>query len=89
VLDLERAGNAAFLGRVQAEVQAPDGRVLGRAEDNFAVYRRLRFRVAIPLGGAPLPAGATVRYRIDTERRDLPREGPLPARPVENRVSVR
>ena len=76
-LDLRRTGNAAFLGRLRAELLDSSGRVVGTAEDLLAVYHDLRRRIAIPA-----PAGATgpfrVRLTVDTVRDDLPPEGPLP-----------
>jgi hypothetical protein len=88
LLDLERTGNAAFLGRVQARVVGPDGRVLGQVEDAVALYRQLRWRLSIPAPAAGFPAGSTVQYTVDTERPDLPR-GALAAAPVTGSVPLR
>lgn len=75
-IDLERTGNAAFLGRLLVEALDGDGRVVGSTEDVLAVYRGLRRRVAVPVD-----AGRTatrVRYTMDTEREDLPSGGVIP-----------
>ncbi len=89
MLDLERTGNAAFLGRVQAEVLDTGGRVVGKIEEDLAVYRAMRRRIAIPLTEPRSAAGGyRVRYRIDTERPDLPAEGPLPAPEQSGTVGV-
>jgi hypothetical protein len=89
LLDLGREGNAAFIGRVVAELIAPDGSVVGRETELIAVYRDLRARVLIPLA-SPLPPGGPyqVRFTIDTERPDLPPGGPLPARPRTGQIPV-
>jgi hypothetical protein len=87
VLDLERQGNAAFLGRITAELQAPDGRVMAADSDVVAVYHRLRRDLVLtPPAGASL-AGARVRYTVDTERPDAG-DAVLEARPVSGTVQV-
>lgn len=87
LIDLARMGNAAFLGRIVAEVIDGEGMVLGATEDVLAVYRTIRRRVEVPV-----PAGAEgplrLRYRLDTDRDDLPAGGPLPAEPVVHTVPV-
>ncbi len=70
LLDLDRGGNAAWLGRVQAEVVGPDGRVFGSAAQDVAVYRALRWGVNIPLD-RPLDGGPfAIRYALSPERPD-------------------
>lgn len=81
-LDMVREGNAAFLGRVRAELVSPGGEVLARAEEDMAVYRELRRVLLLAPEGGAVPRGATVRYTIDTERTDLPPGGALPAQTV-------
>lgn len=86
-LYLRRTGNAAFLGRLAADLLDARGTVIGTTYDDLAVYRRIHRRLTIPV-----PAGATgpftVRMRVNTEREDLPPGGALPAAPLEQRVSV-
>ncbi|MDB4949790.1 MAG: hypothetical protein JWM27_2439 [Gemmatimonadetes bacterium] len=88
-VDLDRQGNAVYLGRVQARVKDAGGRVVAQAEDALALYRSLRrrFVIAVPAGGAR--TGWTVEYTVDTERPDLPPEGPLKTAPVTGSVAVR
>ncbi|HEX2189967.1 MAG TPA: hypothetical protein VHG51_13765 [Longimicrobiaceae bacterium] len=86
VLDLERQGNAAFVGRVQAQLLAPDGRVVAEAADGLAVYRGLRKVVRIPLAEPRRLAGHRVVFTLDTERPDLPPESVLPAAQVSDSV---
>jgi P pilus assembly chaperone PapD len=75
-LDLKRAGNSAFLGRIRAELVDAKGATVAQVEDVVAVYRTLRRRFVLRTG-KPLPPGAyTVRYLVDTERPDLPPQGP-------------
>lgn len=84
---LERSGNAAYLGRMTAEVVDARGTVVGTVYDDVAVYRAMRRRVAIPLAaGAQGPL--TVRVTINTEREDLPPGGALPAEPISRQVPV-
>ncbi|HEX8394384.1 MAG TPA: hypothetical protein VF665_18710 [Longimicrobium sp.] len=89
VVDLTRTGTGAFLGRVVAELVAPDGRVAGEREDPVSVYRALRHSVVLPLPqGVASAAGYTVRFRADTERPDLP-AGALTAAPAAASAPVR
>jgi fimbrial chaperone protein len=83
-LDLEREGNAAFIGRVRAQLVAPDGRVVAEAEDGVAVYRDLRKVVLVPLAEARPLRGYRVSFTLDTERPDLPPESVLSAPPVDD-----
>ncbi|HWK88619.1 MAG TPA: hypothetical protein VNP72_01440 [Longimicrobium sp.] len=86
-VDLARSGNAAFLGRMRAELVDARGSVVSTVYDDVAVYRTMRRRLtfAVPAAEAgPL----TVRIRIDTEREDLPPGGALPAAPIEQRIPV-
>lgn len=69
---MERQGTAAFLGRVVTELVAPDGRVFAQREDAVSVYRALRHTAVLPLPAGASPAGYTLRYRVDTDRPDLP-----------------
>jgi hypothetical protein len=86
-LDLRRTGNAAFLGRLRADLVNARGDVLGTAWDDLAVYREVRRRHLIPL-----PPGTEgplfVQITIDTEREDLPAGGALPVAPLSRRIPV-
>ena len=87
-IDLQRQGNAAFLGRVRAEVVDSAGKVWGSEEDVTAVYRGLRRRFTIK-GETPLPSGPlVVRYLVDTDRPDLPSIGPVHASAVTGMTPV-
>jgi P pilus assembly chaperone PapD len=86
-LDLERTGNAAFLGSLRADLLDARGNVVGSAFDDLAVYRTMRRRlaIAVPEGTAgPLQ----LRMTINTERDDLPAGGALPAPPLTQTVPV-
>ncbi|MFN2583077.1 MAG: hypothetical protein ABR498_10095 [Candidatus Dormibacteria bacterium] len=88
-IDLKREGNGAFLGRVRAELVDARGATVAEAEDVVAVYRQLRRRFLVR-AATPLPAGKyTVRYLVDTERPDLPPQGPIKAVAVSGTVEVR
>jgi hypothetical protein len=88
-LDLAREGNSAFLGRIRAELVNAAGATIAEVEDVTAVYRAVRRRFVLRTG-APLPAGAyTVRYVVDTERPDLPSQGPTKTDAVRGTVEVR
>jgi hypothetical protein len=87
--DVSRQGNAAYLGHMSLELIAADGRVLGTADEDLAVYRSLRKvgAIAVP-AGAPL-SGAVVRYRFTTERPDIDPDSRLAAEPVTGTVPLR
>jgi hypothetical protein len=88
-LDLARQGNSAFLGRIHAELLDASGVAVAEVEDVVAVYRALRRRFVLRTG-SPLRTGAyTVRYQVDTERPDLPPQGPTKAAAVSGTVEVR
>jgi hypothetical protein len=86
-MDLARTGNAAFLGRMRADLLDAGGQVVGTAWDDVAVYRTVRRRHLIPL-----PPGTrgplSVRVSVDTERDDLPVGGALPVAPFTRRIAV-
>ena len=88
VTDLSRQGNAAYLGHMKLELVGADGRVLGTADDDFAVYRSLRKveSIAVPAGAAL--RGATIRYRFSTERPDIDAESRLTAEPTTGTVPL-
>lgn len=87
-IDMTRTGNAAFLGRVRAEVVDAAGHVWASDEDVTAVYRGLRRRFLLK-GTTAMPSGAlSVRYVVDTERPDLPSVGPVQAPAVTGTVPV-
>jgi P pilus assembly chaperone PapD len=86
-VDLSRTGNAAFLGRMRAELLDAGGGVVSTLYDDVAVYRTMRRRLTFAAPAAA--AGAlTVRIHIDTEREDLPPGGALPAAPIDQRIPV-
>jgi hypothetical protein len=76
-VDLARSGNAAFLGRVQADVIDANDDVVTTAWDDVAVYRTMLrlFAIDLPPGTeGPL----RVRLTIDSGREDLPAGAALP-----------
>jgi P pilus assembly chaperone PapD len=85
--DFNRTGNAAYLGRMRAELVDASGTVLSTLYDDLAVYRTMRRRLTFSV-----PAGATgplaVRIHVDTEREDLPPGGALPAATIDRRIPV-
>ncbi|MEX1183939.1 MAG: hypothetical protein WEF86_11955 [Gemmatimonadota bacterium] len=85
-VDLSRTGNAAFLGRLQAEILAGD-RVVGSSEVLLGVYRSLRQVVRLPVP-AGVTAPLTVRLLLDTNRDDLPDGGVLYAPAVSRSVII-
>lgn len=87
-LDLEREGNAAFVGQVRAQLLAPDGRVVAETTDGVAVYRGLRKVVRIPLPAPRSLAGHRVVFTLDTDRTDLPPESILPAAAVTETLPI-
>lgn len=88
LLDLSREGNAAFVGRVVAQVVAANGAVIAEESEFVAVYRDLRSKILIPIDPPARPSAHHVRFTIDTQRPDLPAEGPLPAQRRTGQVPV-
>ncbi|HUQ46454.1 MAG TPA: hypothetical protein VM033_07375 [Gemmatimonadaceae bacterium] len=86
--DLSRRGNAAYIGRMTIELVAADGRVLATMDEDLAVYRSLRKveYLAVPAGA--VLHGATVRYRLTTERPDIDPESRLSAEPVTGTIAL-
>ncbi len=86
-LDLERTGNAAFLGRMRADLVDARGEVVGTVWDDLAVYRAVRRRhlIAAPAG---VQGPLAVQVTVNTEREDLPVGGALPAAPLSRRIPV-
>ena len=88
-LDLKREQNGAFLGRIHAELVNAAGTTVAEVEDVAAVYRTLRRRFVLRTGSVLPPGSYTVRYLIDTERPDLPAQGPIKTEAVRGTVGVR
>jgi P pilus assembly chaperone PapD len=88
-LDLKRGGNSAFLGRIHADLVDASGATVADVEDVVAVYRALRRRFVLRTGAPLAPSAYTVRYVVDTERPDLPPQGPTKAAAVRGSVEVR
>jgi P pilus assembly chaperone PapD len=86
-IDLARTGNAAYLGRMRAELLDASGAVLTTLYDDLAVYRTMRRRLTFPVA-AGTTGPLVVRIHVDTEREDLPPGGALPAAAVDQRIPV-
>ena len=79
-MDLVRQGNAAYLGRVQAELVSPTGEVVADAVEEVAVYHTLHRVFEFPLKpGAPNMRGYVIRFTVTATRPDLPPDSVLPA----------
>ncbi|HET7187697.1 MAG TPA: hypothetical protein VFI52_06060 [Gemmatimonadaceae bacterium] len=88
VADLRRLGNAAFLGHLTLELVGADGRVIGSAEEDLAVYRTLRKVESIAIPARTSLVGASVRYRLTTERPDIDPESRLAAEAVTGSIAL-
>ena len=88
VADLRRLGNAAYLGRLTMELVGADGRVIGSVQEDLAVYRTLRKIEWIVVPPRTSLAGATVRYRLTTERPDIEPESRIIADPVAGSIAL-
>jgi P pilus assembly chaperone PapD len=78
---LRRQGNAAYLGRLRAELLDAAGNVVDSREDPIAVYHDALRRVVFQLP-ENRRGPFQVRLRLDTTRDDLPRGAVLPAQAV-------
>ena len=85
-LHMDRGGNAAFLGRVVAEVVDASGTVVAEHIEQLAVHDDMLWRIDVPLpeGVAPV-AGYSIRYTIEAVREGAG-EGLLPIDPVRGSV---
>ncbi len=88
VLDMERQGNAAFVGQVRARLLDPSGRVVAEVNDGVAVYRKLRKVMRLPASVPGGLRGYRVEYTVDTERPDVPPESILPASTISDTVTI-
>lgn len=88
LLDLERQGTAAFIGRIVAKVVAPDGKILSDGVEPVSVYHSLRLRVQLTPEAGGVPPGSSIQYTIDTERPDLG-QGALHAQTQSGTVRIR
>jgi hypothetical protein len=84
VVDLRRTGNAAFVGRVVAELLDDAQQVIASAEVTAPVTYDLRRVLYLPR----LEGAAHVRMRIDNRRDDLPAAAPLPLTPIVRSVRL-
>jgi hypothetical protein len=86
-VDLERRGNAAFLGRLELNLIDASGKVAYAFDHSIAVYYDLLRHIEIPLEG--LAAGDySLRLRISTERTDIPQQDIVAANPIEESVEL-
>jgi hypothetical protein len=86
LVDLERVGNAAYLGRMLVELLDAQGLVIDSTEENLAVYRGLRSAATIKTDR--LAEASTVRFTLDGARQDLPMGGALPVELVTLTVPI-
>lgn len=85
-LDLNRSGNAAFIGRLRVRYLAADGSPVGGEYVEpltlYAADLRRRFRMPVRAGAVAL------EYTLDTERPDLPPGSVVRAQPVRGHVDI-
>jgi len=87
-VDLERLGNAAYIGAIRAQLLDARGRAIGdEADEVLAVYHgiRRRFALQVPPGAEP----ARVRFTIDSRRDDLPPGAALATGSVTHTTDIR
>lgn len=88
LVDLERRGNAAYLGRISAQLVDAAGTILSEATEFVAVYGPLRAAVVLQVPPGRAARGGVVRYRLEASRPDLPPDAVLPAAAVEGTVPL-
>lgn len=89
LLDLDRQGTAAFIGRIVAKVVGPDGKTLTEGVEPISVYHSLRVRVPLAPESGLVPPGSSIQYTIDTERPDLGTQGVLHAQTQSGTALIR
>jgi hypothetical protein len=88
VADLHRLGNAAYLGHLTLELVGGDGKVIGTVQEDLAVYRTLRKVESIAVPPRTSLAGASVRYRLTTERPDIDPDSRITSDPVTGSIAL-
>ncbi len=86
-VDLEREGNAAFLGTLRTVLLDDAGTAVRREDVQIAVYYDLSPRRTLWLAGLA-PGNYTVVTTVDTERTDIEPALVLPMEPVSDTVRV-
>ncbi len=86
-VDLEREGNAAFLGTLRTVLLDDAGTEVRREHVHIAVYYDLSPRRTLSLAGLA-PGRYTAVTTIDTERSDIEAALVLPMEPVSDTVRV-
>ena len=87
-LHLDRGGNAAFLGRIVAELVNAQGDVVAEHIEQVAVHEDMLWRIDIPLpAGAVVGTGHSIRYTIESVREGAG-EGLLIVDPVRGTTPV-
>jgi P pilus assembly chaperone PapD len=81
-VDLERTGNAAFLGRMELRVVDAQGAVLDTWDRSIAVYYDLRRRIVLAQDALP-PGTYRVLMRLSTDRLDIDAADLRPIQPLE------
>jgi hypothetical protein len=88
-IDMERQGDAAFLGRIRVELHDRTGKMIAQDEDVVSVYRSLRRRLVLPVTDPATLAGARIRYILDTVRPELGQSNIIAAPAVEGTAEIR
>jgi len=86
-LDLERFGNAAYLGQVKLDLCDEQGALAGHWDRVIAVYYTLRRTLRCPVAGLQ-PGRYVLRVSITTDRQDIPQEHVIAAGPLEASAEV-
>jgi len=85
---LAREGNGAYLGTADVQVVSPAGEVVRNWSTALSIHYPVRRRFSYGLNSLP-PGDYRVRFRLRTERPDLPAERVLRAPMVADSVPVR
>ncbi|HEX6693352.1 MAG TPA: hypothetical protein VF035_01490 [Longimicrobiales bacterium] len=88
-LDLERSGEAAYLGRIRVQLQDRNGKTIVEEEDVISVYRTLRRRFVLPVADRSTLDGARIRYILDNERPELGQTNIISSAAVEGTAAVK
>ncbi len=86
-MDLERSGNAAYLGSATFDLENDEGTTVRSWAIAVAVYYSMNRRIVFPLADLD-PGTYRLRFTLSTAREDIPQSSVLPAPTIERSLDL-